>query len=214
VRMAVADSGELAALGGAAGDVRSTGSNFSSAVVARPRDGSLLKERSDPHVYLYQGGSPFWIPDPTWLGRFGGWSATRTVPDASLNAFLGPPDEGTLLREWSDSKVYRIMSGHRRWVTTPDELSKYGGFPSVRVVPDGALGSIPIGDPLPAPTPGECAALRQQIKDFDTLIATLEKQLDNLDNPPREAAIRAQISTATRERAQASVRATVLQCPQ
>ena len=34
-------------------------------------------------------------------------------------------------------------------VRTPDELSKWGGFPSVRVVPDGALAGIALGQPLP-----------------------------------------------------------------
>jgi len=71
------------------------------------------------------------------------------VPDKTINAFAGLPEEGTLLREWSDAKVYRMMSGKRRWVTTPVELQKWGGFPSVRVVPDKALNAIQAGQNLP-----------------------------------------------------------------
>jgi len=147
-RMPVSGTPELTALGASTTDVCATGTAFVAKVV-RPRDGALFRERSDARVYLYQGGSPFWIPDPNWLARFGGWNATRVVPDHTINAFAGPPDEGTLLREWSDPKVYRMMGGTRRWVTTPVELQKWGGFPSVRLVPDNALGPIPIGKNLP-----------------------------------------------------------------
>lgn len=146
-RMPVASNAELTALGASAADVCATGAPFS-ALVARPRDRALLREHSDPRVYLYQGGAPFWVPDPSWLARFGGWDATRVVPDHTLSAFAGLPDEGTLLREWSDPKVYRIMAGQPRWVTSPAVLANYGGFPSVRLLPDGALNSIPIGAPL------------------------------------------------------------------
>jgi hypothetical protein len=94
---------------------------------------------------------------------------------------VGPPDDGTLLREWSDPKVYRIMSGQRRWVTSPAELAKYGGFPTVRLVPDGALNSIPVGPPLPEPNPGEWQTVRKQIADLTTLIesTTLGKRQDS-----------------------------------
>jgi hypothetical protein len=211
-RMPLADNAELTALGATAADVCATGANFSPGV-ARPRDGALFRERSDAHVYLYQGGAPFWIPDPSWLARFGGWGATRTVPDNTTNVFVGSPDEGTLLREWSDPKVYRIMAAHRRWVTSPSELEKYGGFPTVRLVPDGALNSIPIGLPLPPPDPGECDALRKQITDLTTLIGTLVKKLDHLDDPRKEAGVSAQLQNAEHQRSLAMSRASILQCP-
>jgi len=41
-----------------------------------------------------------------------------------------------------------LTGGTRRWVTTPAELQKWGGFPSVRLVPDNALAPIPIGKNL------------------------------------------------------------------
>jgi hypothetical protein len=147
-RMPVANATELAALGGTAASVRPTGANFAVSNV-RPRDGALFRERSAAPVFLYAGGAPFWIPDPMWLDRFGGFGQVRVVPDNTIAAFAGLPDEGTLLREWSDARVWLMMGGVRRWVRTPDELAKWGGFPSVRVVPDGALAGITEGQPLP-----------------------------------------------------------------
>lgn len=211
-RMPIADAAELSALGATVSEVCATGAPFAATVV-RPRDGALFRERSSAPVYLYQGGAPFWIPDPVWLGRFGGWGATRVVPDHTVSAFAGLPDDGTLLREWSDPKVYRIMNGKRCWVTSPAELSKYGGFPTVRLVPDGALNAIPVGDPLPSPTPGECAALGKQIQNLKTLIATLQNQLNNLHDPTQQAAIVAQIATADIELAQVAARSAILRCP-
>ena len=144
-RMPIADAAELAALGGASGDVRAA--TPAPTTTPRPRDNALLRERSSAPVFLYQGGSPFHVPDPTWLDRFGGEPAVRVVSDGSLAAFVGLPDENTLLREWSAPEVFRIMGGQRRWVPNPAELATYGGFPSVRVVPDGALAAIPQGPP-------------------------------------------------------------------
>ena len=148
VRMPIAGAAELSALGGTAADVRPTGSTFATTTV-RPRDGALFRERSAAAVFLYAGGAPFHIPDPTWMDRFGGFGRVRVVPDNTISAFAGLPDEGTLLREWSDQRVWRIMTGVRRRLRTPEELDKWGGTPSVRVVPDGALAGIAEGLPLP-----------------------------------------------------------------
>jgi hypothetical protein len=147
-RMPIASSAELSALGGSAASVRATGAPFAP-TTARPRDGALFRERTSTAVVLYAGGAPFSIPDTIWLNRFGGAGRVRVVPDNTIAAFNGLPNEGTLLREWSDARVWRMMGGVRRWIRTPDELNKWGGFPSVRLVPDGALAGIPAGQPLP-----------------------------------------------------------------
>lgn len=148
VRLPIASPPELAALGGDFGMVR-IAPGAALPVTPRPRDGALMRERSSAPVFLYQGGAPFWIPDPAWLERFGGWGPVRVVPDGTLAAFAGPPDHGTLLREWNDPRVWRIEAGVRRWVRNPTELAKWGGFTSVRLVPDGALAPLPEGVPLP-----------------------------------------------------------------
>jgi hypothetical protein len=141
-RMPIADAAELDALGGSAGDVRAAPGG-PTATMVRPRDNAMLRERNLPGIFLYQGGSPFHLPGPTWVERFGGWGAVQVVPVGSLVTFEGVPDEGTLLREWSAPEVFRMSGARRRWVPTPADLDRYGGFGSVRLVPDGALAAIP-----------------------------------------------------------------------
>lgn len=211
-RMPLADTRELASLGGSPPDVRTSSNRFSAAQQVRPRDGTLLRELSDGSVFLFQGGAPFRIPHSDWLERFGGAEATRTVPDHTLAAFDGPPDDGTLLREFSGEKIFRIEGGARRWVTTPAELRLWGDTPSVRVVPDGALAALPEGPVLPAPNPGECVALRARVAQLNARIEELRSQLVNAVGR-RENALAGQLRSAERERMTARSRVTALRCP-
>jgi hypothetical protein len=147
-RLPVAGSVELAALGGAAEDIRfPTRLRWSGSLP--PRDGALLRERGDDAVFLYAGGAPFHVPDPTALDSFGGEAAVRTVPAGTLQIFVRPPIDGTVLRELSGRKVYLIEAGTRRWLSTRFERAKHGVPASVRLVPNGALESIPLGQDLP-----------------------------------------------------------------
>jgi PASTA domain len=150
-RLPVADPAELAALGATPADVRMPGVGLPAPL--RPRNGALLRERSAAPVFLYAGGAPFQIPDPNWLMWFGGWEAVRVVPDGTLAAFAGLPDPGTLLREWSDARVYVVEGGQRQWVRTGAGLAQRGGGTAVRVVPDGALAAIPEGPAIPPVRP-------------------------------------------------------------
>ncbi len=59
------------------------------------------------------------------------------------------PDEGTLLREWSDGKVYVMENGKRRWIRTDDGIARRGGILSVRALPDGGMTNIPEGEAIP-----------------------------------------------------------------
>jgi len=72
-----------------------TGSEMSTQTVLprtlpHPRDNALLRESSSAPVFLYQGGAPFWVPDPTQLSHWGlvgglhcpRWNASR-VPGRS-----------------------------------------------------------------------------------------------------------------------------------
>jgi hypothetical protein len=193
-RMRVASSTELATLGGNSAGVLATGASFNGKIATRPRDGALLREHSSAPVYLYQGGAPFFVPNPTVLGSFGGWAGVRVVPDFTIAAFASAPaDDGTLLRELSAAKVYRMDGGKKRWVTTPNELSKYGGFGMVRLVPDGALASIPEGDVLPPPAPNECLTLASQVSGLSAEIARYETQLEIAADIHDQARIKAAI---------------------
>jgi hypothetical protein len=53
--------------------------------------------------------------------------------------------DGAVVRETSGVPVYVIFGGAKFWIPNPDVLQKYGGWGAVRVVPDGALTSIPAG---------------------------------------------------------------------
>jgi hypothetical protein len=173
----------------------------------------MFRERSSASTFIFRGGAPFRLASRLWIDRFGGTGAIRIVADGSIRAFPVLPAEGTLLREWSDPKVYRIMSGVRRWVTTPAELGKYGGSVSVRLVPDGALSSIVEGAILPPPGANECATQRTKIASLNTEIVRLDEALSNASSQRDVARIRARLLTANRELGIAKSRVTLLQCP-
>jgi hypothetical protein len=45
----------------------------------------------------------------------------------------------------SEAPIYLMGNGQKCWVINPDVLNNYGGWATVRVVPDGALDNIPVG---------------------------------------------------------------------
>jgi hypothetical protein len=59
----------------------------------------------------------------------------RVVPDGTLNAFMGAPADGTLLREFSSKRVFRIATG-------VPVLTTITSGADVRVVPDGAIAGL------------------------------------------------------------------------
>lgn len=214
-RMPVANVTELGRLGGSTADVRVPLVPFDPGAFSRPRDGALLRELDAAPVFVYQGGSPFWVPDPTVLQSFGGWDAVRVVPNGTLAAFVGAPDDGTLLKELSDPKVYRIEGGTRRWVKSPVELDKWGGWASVRPVPDGALADLPEGPtlpPPPPPNPNECAQLTVRVSQLNARIAQLDVAVDNADGV-RLNLLRIQLTAARSQLAAAQARRVELNCP-
>ena len=131
----IANATELATLGGSAAAVRPTNAPMP-IPLPRPRDNALLREHSAAPVFLYEGGCPFHVPDPTTLNLFGGFAAVRVVPDNTLMKFAGPPDDGTLLRESSSQEVFQITNGIPTLVHIPPNNA------SVRMVFDGALKSL------------------------------------------------------------------------
>jgi hypothetical protein len=212
-KMTVANPTELAALGGSVAGLRDAGMLIDPSHPAPPRDGIMFRERSSRSTFLFRGGAPFRLSSQLWIDRFGGTGAVRVVADGAIRTFPTFPAEGTLLREWSSPKVYRIMAGVRRWVTTSAELAKYGGGLNVRVVPDGALTPIPEGAILPAPAANECATLRTKIAALTRQVAQLDEALSNASTQRDEARIRGALLKANSELNVAKSRATLLQCP-
>jgi hypothetical protein len=113
-------------------------------------DGSVLKETSDPKIYVMYGNAKFWIPDPQTLFRLfpTGWNVVQVVPDGTLNPIDGMPKDGTILREEHNAYVWLIEASTKRHITTPSVLTRLGGWHMVRVVPDFSLDKIPVGQPV------------------------------------------------------------------
>ncbi|HXS14230.1 MAG TPA: hypothetical protein VN734_16135 [Acidobacteriaceae bacterium] len=134
----IADNTELTAVGGTAPGICATGTTVPVKLI-RPRDNGLLREHSSAPVFLYEGGCPFHVPDPATLNLFGGFGAVRLAPDKTLSKFMGPPDNGTLLRETSSAHVFQINNGIPTISPTPATNA------GARVVFDGALDSLLLG---------------------------------------------------------------------
>lgn len=126
---------------------------------------TIHQVRTDTLSYLqptiwssFTSGQQFVTPAPELyvkVAAIGGNPSTATLRIWDL-------PEGCLRKEDSKPKVYLIQNGTKRWVTSPAVLFALGkNWGDVRVVPDGALGSIPDGpdvvqlavsvSPLPVP---------------------------------------------------------------
>lgn len=113
-------------------------------------DGSVLREISDPSVYVIYGGAKFSIADPATLFRLfpTGWAVVQVVPDGTLAALGAVPADGTVMREENSAYVWLIEAGTKRHITTPDVLRRYGGWSVVRTVPTFGLDKLPAGQPI------------------------------------------------------------------
>jgi len=212
-RFPVADADELAALGGT-GLARPIATFLSNSNKGVPRDGALLRDRTGSTTFVLQGGARFAV-DASTIDQFGGAAATQVVPKDGLARCGTIPDDGTLLRELSDPRVYLIEVGQRRWVTTGKELGRWGGFASVRPVPDGALAALPVGPPLPNPDPNECATLASGIAQLEDECDRLQDLVDAMDfDNPRDAAIaKAQLARVKAQLQQKRQRRVDIGCP-
>jgi hypothetical protein len=119
------------------------------------REGSLLRDTSDPRVYVIYGGAKFWIPDMTIFGAMGfSESDIRVVGDGSMAYIADVPGNGALVKEASSPAVFVLLDGRRRLITSAAEFEANGFlWSNVRTVPDGALVTIPDGGPLPSAPP-------------------------------------------------------------
>lgn len=65
-----------------------------------PAENDVFKPMHHPHVYVMQGGSRHWIPDPSTLDAdFGGWGAVSTLSDGEVDAIpVGDPIPSVLTK--------------------------------------------------------------------------------------------------------------------
>jgi hypothetical protein len=118
-----------------------------------PEDAVLVHEvRSNGLSYLqpvvwgrFIAGQEFTTPDPKIVIRV--VSIDALAGKATLRVWDIP--EGSLRKEDSKPQVYLIQGGMKRWITSPQVLFAFGkSWSDVRVVPDGALNSLPAGPNL------------------------------------------------------------------
>ncbi|MFP2906094.1 hypothetical protein ACLESD_13735 [Pyxidicoccus sp. 3LFB2] len=120
-----------------------------------PRDGTLLRTHDSPATYVYYGGLGFYLPDESWYQKLGLSPANvRMVPGPGAPQFLAAPRDYTLLRAFDSPHVYVVYGGAVFYL--PDE-TWYQALnlnpANLRVVPTGALASIPITTTPPPPAP-------------------------------------------------------------
>lgn len=121
------------------------------ALPSAPVDGTLLRDFTDPKVYIVFGGAKFWIPDPESLSDLGfTFADVRVVPPGTLANILTIPNRGTLLRAEDDPKVYLVTGSPAgnvlSWVTSPQVLdARCLYWSNVRLAPRGSLTALPKG---------------------------------------------------------------------
>ena len=120
------------------------------AIPAAPVDFTLLRELSDPRVFVVFGGAKFWIPSPAALAMLGfRFSQVNVVPDNTLAAIPGSPRDGSLLKEQTSPKVFHAMGGKLSWVTAESVFDRLClSWRNVRVVADNSLAALPHGADL------------------------------------------------------------------
>jgi hypothetical protein len=103
-------------------------------------DGSLVKERHDPAVYVIVGWAKLWVPSATEFDAMGySWADVWVVADGTLRSVSNTPLNGTRLRERSSSIEWDMIGGRRNWGPVCD-----WNRPPTRV-PNASLTAIPAG---------------------------------------------------------------------
>ncbi len=101
-------------------------------------DGSILIDSVSGSHYLIAGGAKFWIPSSE-QPYFNSTYFTFFVPTSTLDGITNSPQDGTTVRERDTAPVYMIL-GHQKWhVPSEAELQYFGGWNSVRTIPQGSL---------------------------------------------------------------------------
>jgi endonuclease/exonuclease/phosphatase family metal-dependent hydrolase len=109
-------------------------------------DGALLREVSNPDVYVVYGGARFLVPDSATLDRiYGGMTSVLVVADGIVARVPRSPCDGTVIKEENPAEVWAIEDQKKRHIVSPRVLIRYGGWDAVRVVPDGSLATFSRG---------------------------------------------------------------------
>lgn len=115
------------------------------------RDGLLVKEADEPHVYVYRDGQFHWLTDLAAFERLGyRWENVHEVPPGFLQDYeIGRPIY--LLAKCPGSPhIYRIENGTRRWIVDIATFEAEGYvWGDVRTMDCYTLRSMPEGETIP-----------------------------------------------------------------
>jgi hypothetical protein len=79
---------EISALGYSADRMNEVPAGALEAVRDRPPDGTLMRERTGPRVFVYEGGQKRWVTNPQVFTRQGyNWKDIKLVPNGSLSDY-------------------------------------------------------------------------------------------------------------------------------
>jgi hypothetical protein len=104
----------------------------------------LVSDRSDPAVFVVQGGGRFWIPSPAEFDAGGyHWSEILEAQDGSVAHIADAPGSGTLIRERTHDEVYVVLGARAFHVPDPTAFAAMGfNGADVRQVPDGSTSAL------------------------------------------------------------------------
>jgi hypothetical protein len=118
--------------------------------ITAPADDALIRPWGQLTVYAVEGGARFVISSQAELDALPYAShAVLEIPGSGLVWIGTIPRDGTLVRERDQPAVWWINGGQRHIVPDPATLSARFPGQTVRIIPAGTVGQIPIGAPVP-----------------------------------------------------------------
>lgn len=116
------------------------------------KDGALVQTANDGKVYLVINEQLRWVPNPaTFNNLFISNASIASVPDA--NGYLVGPqltDGAYLAQAAGNPKVYLIVDGTKRWVTSPEAMNAFSfNAAKIRGLTAAQLAAIPDGPNVP-----------------------------------------------------------------
>lgn len=114
-------------------------------------DGTLLKSKDNPSVYIMDGGKKRTFTSGALFEKLGyKWSNILAIDASEVNAYETGANviysNGTLIRALGTTTVYLVDNGQKREITSATLLSKLGyNFANVVEIPAVAINDYPVG---------------------------------------------------------------------
>lgn len=111
-------------------------------------DGVRPRDTSTGRIYLVLDGALRWVPNPETYGNlFIDWTSVTPIP--TVNGYnVGVPitDGAYLAGGTPDRRVFFVVDGTKRWITSPDVFNRFGfKWAQIRALTPEQLAAIPNG---------------------------------------------------------------------